>query len=149
LAHAATFFSKQGDPDQAFLLAERGLEYISSVEGRNSIPGFGQILNMGQVHYNLGNYEKAGEFAREGKAVLEGKMLEAQSSVDSIRISFDLPKAILLEAESNFQLQTEKSEEFLGTTLKSLKGSMAILEKRKTILSDWAYWLKECPRTGL
>jgi tetratricopeptide (TPR) repeat protein len=136
LGHAATFFSEHGDPDQAFLLAGKGLDYIASVEGRNSIPGFGQILNMGQVHYNLGNFEKAGGYAREGKAVLEGKMLDAQSAVDSIRISFDLPKAILLEAQSNFELETEKSEAFLSATLKSLKGAITLLEKRKTILSD-------------
>ncbi|MEX2513898.1 MAG: tetratricopeptide repeat protein [Cyclobacteriaceae bacterium] len=136
LGHAATFFSEQGDPDQAFLLAGKGLEYITSVEGRNSIPGFGQILNMGQVHYNLGNFEKARQLAREGKGVLEEKMQAAQSSVDSIRISFDLPKALLLEAQCNFQLQTEKSEEFLNATLKSLNEALAILERRKTILSD-------------
>lgn len=136
LGNAATFFSMNNEPDLALDWARQGLDYMIQVNGRESMPGFLQVLNMGRVHYNLGDFDNALGYAKQSLDILEKRMQQSGSGIDSVRINFDKPQSILLSAQSEYALTETKTIDYLINTLDRLLEAMSILDDRKSFLSE-------------
>lgn len=136
LGNAATFFSTNNEPDLALNWAKQGLDYMTKVNGSHSMPGVLQTLNMGRVHYNLGNFQHALTYAGESLSILEKRMQQSETGIDSIRINFDKPQSILLSEQSKYALTETKTIAFLENSLERLVEALAILDERKRFLSE-------------
>ncbi|WP_158856032.1 CHAT domain-containing protein [Lunatibacter salilacus] len=136
LGNAAEFFSKNNEPQYALNWSKLGLDYISKVNGRSSMSGFLQVLNQGRVYYNLGEFQNALIHANESLTILDERLNQAESGIDSIRINYDKPQSILLSEKSQYELNPAKSIANLEHILKRLLDAMEILEKRKSYLSE-------------
>lgn len=135
LTHISEFYSLNNKPEQAIELSKKGLEYISKSYSKNSLVGFRQNLNVGNVYYNLKDYKKAQQYAEEGLDILDNIKNSSRAGLDSLRTYFDKPSAILLKEKSAYYLEKNKSGDFLKQTLNKLKEAMSIVDKRKAILS--------------
>ena len=135
LTHVSEFYSSTNKPEKAVELAKKGLDYISDSYSKNSLVGFRQNLNVGNVYFNLEEYEKAKQYAEEGLKILDNIQQRPRSGFDSLRTYFDKPSAILLKEKSSFALQPNKPEDFLLQTYDTLKQALEIVEKRKTFLT--------------
>ncbi|MFB6318425.1 CHAT domain-containing protein [Saccharicrinis sp. FJH54] len=136
IKNATVFYALHGDQDHALALAQKGLDYVSAAYGKVSLVGFRQMLNVGQVYYSTDQYMKSKQIAEESLDILDKLRREASSDLDSVRINFDKPGAILLRAKSAYHLTTNRKVAFLDSMLYELNQAYAILEKRKTIYSD-------------
>lgn len=135
ITHISEFYSQNNNPEKAIELSQKGLEYISNAYSKNSLIGFRQILNVGNVCYNLNDFEKSLRYANEGLEILENIQNTAHSGFDSLRTFFDKPMAVLLQQKSVYQLQKNKSKDFLLLVYKNLQEALEIVDKRKTVLT--------------
>jgi len=136
LGNAAEFFSKNNEQQFALNWAKQGLDYISKVNGRHSMPGFLQVLNMGRVYYNLGDFQNARGHAMESLDILDSRIKQSQTAIDSIRVNYDKPQSILLSEKSQYAITTTKTIAYLENTLERLLDAVAILDERKSFLSE-------------
>lgn len=136
LGNAAEFFSKNNEPQYALNWSKQGLDYISKVNGRSSMPGFLQVLNRGRVYYNLGDFQNALIHANESLTILSDRIHQAESGIDSIRINYDKPQSILLAEKSQYKLSPTKTISSLEDILERLLDAVQILERRKSYLSE-------------
>jgi CHAT domain-containing protein len=136
LVNASQFFAISGESDLAYTFANEGLNYISEIDGINSISGINQVLNMGQVAYSLGDYPDSKKYADESENLFNILLERASGNMDSIRIEFEKPKAILLKVKASYQLEQDRSIPFLESNIQLLEQAKAIMEKRKATLSD-------------
>ena len=133
--YAAPFYARRGNEEKALELANKALEYLESSSGSESILAYAQRINVGEVHYILGNYNEAFKNSEEALASLnstEGLV----SKMDSINIDFKKPLAIFLREKSRLKLQDSPSKEDLQKTYASLNSMVEILERRKSNLVD-------------
>jgi len=135
LTHVSDFYSLNDKPEKAIELSQKGLDYISNSYSKNSLVGFRQNLNVGNVWYNLKEYEKALQYAEECLEILDNIKNTSESGFDSLRTYFDKPSAILLKEKSSYELQKNKSAGFLLQIHQTLKEALVIIDKRKTVLT--------------
>jgi CHAT domain-containing protein/tetratricopeptide (TPR) repeat protein len=135
LTHVSEFYSLNDNPEKAVELAKKGLDYITKSYSKNSLVGFRQNLNVGNVWYNLKEYEKSLKYAEECLEILDNIKNTSDSGFDSLRTYFDKPSAVLLKEKSAHELQENKSEGFLQQIHQTLKEALAIVDKRKTVLA--------------
>lgn len=136
LANASRFFSLQKDPKKALELALKGHEYVTKIDGINTVTGFLQVLNLGEVYFNLKDYQKAKIYADQSLQLFESLIQNTKGSLDSIRVEFDKPQAILLQVKSDFYLNETPSVSFLKSSLEELMVAQQILERRKHTLNN-------------
>ena len=134
LTHVSEFYSLNNNPEKAIELSKKGLDYISKSYSKNSLIGLRQNLNVGNVYYNLNDYHKSLEYADDGLKILDDIKDFASTGLDSLRMNYDRPTAVLLKEKSAYQLQKDKSADFLRRLLKTLKEALTLVDKRKTIL---------------
>lgn len=136
LGNASRFFSLQNDPKTALDMAQKGFNYVHENSGKNTVAGFNQILNLGEVYFNLKQYGKSKTYAEESLGVLEALIQNTQGSLDSVRVEFDKPQAILLQVKSDYFLHDERSIPFLESSLEKLVMAQSVLERRKHTLNN-------------
>lgn len=136
LSNASRFFSLQNDSKRALEMAQKGLHFVSKIEGENTVTGFNQMLNLGEVYFNLKDYHMSKTYADKSMQVLNSLIQNTQGSLDSIRVEFDKPQAILLQVKSAYLLEDDHSILFLKSCLEKLMSAHMILERRKTILTN-------------
>ncbi|HZH73054.1 MAG TPA: CHAT domain-containing protein, partial [Mariniphaga sp.] len=87
------------------------------------------------VYYNLKDYEKSLQYAEVGIALLDTIQNQTESAFDALRTWFDKPMAVLLQQKSVYQLQADKSVEFLKQIYQTLQKVVSIVDKRKELLT--------------
>ena len=136
LDNVSHFFSLQGDSNTALELAQKGFDYITMIDGRNTITGFAQLLNLGEVYFNLKHYCKAKTYADKSLQLMETLIQNAKGGLDSVRVEFDKPQAILLQVKSDYHLNPNPSVSYLESSLEKLMSAQLILERRKNTLNN-------------
>ncbi|MGY6522186.1 MAG: CHAT domain-containing protein [Mongoliitalea sp.] len=136
LGNAARFFSLHGEPETAKALAQKGLSYVQGIKGQNTVAGFSQLVQTGEVYFNLKDYQKAKAFADESLEVFQSLIQQTKGNLDSVRVEFDKPYAILIQVKSSYYLNQVKSVSFLQASLAELSEAQASLERRKNTLNN-------------
>lgn len=136
LGNASRFFSLHDDAKTALDLAQKGFDYVTLIDGKKTVAGFTQVLHLGEVYFNLKEYRKAKDFADESLQILESLIQNTQGSLDSVRVEFDKPQAVLLQVKSDYYLNQDPTVSFLESSLEKLMSAQMVLEKRKNTLNN-------------
>ncbi len=136
IRNAALFYAENKQPKIALSKANKGFNYILKAEGTGSLPHFYQLLNLAEVHFAQGAYNKALEYANKGIKVINTISKSSSNALDSIHTEIKKPKAILIKAKSQYSLLTVKNVVNLTAIQEELKEALNILEKRKTVIHD-------------
>ncbi|MCB0445445.1 MAG: CHAT domain-containing protein, partial [Gelidibacter sp.] len=133
---ASHFYAKNNDKSKALNMAEKAYTYIKANQGVTTSFEIQQALNLGEIHYELGDYDLA---FQKGTATLEllKKILPTQTNPsDSTQILFYKPQAILLKSQAAYKLQTKKELSFLKNEFNNIEEAITIVERQKILVGN-------------
>src|SRR5690606_29382012 len=125
---ASHCYAKNNDKSKALNMAEKAYTYIKANQGATTSFEIQQALNLGEIYYELGDYDLA---LQKGTATMEllKKMLPTQTNPsDSTQIPFYKPQAILLKSQAAYKPQSKKELSFLTNEFNNLEEAIAIVE---------------------
>ncbi|MEI9943643.1 MAG: CHAT domain-containing tetratricopeptide repeat protein [Chitinophagaceae bacterium] len=138
LRNASLFYAKNNDYPKASERADKVYKYLVSVGESESLQAFYQLLNIAEINYLTKRYQQAIASSNNALATVNAKMKEGITLLDSVKIEVFKPKAILIQAKSEYELQKNKDTTFLQNLSVRLDGALNILEKRKVLIDDEA-----------
>ncbi len=137
LIEMSLFYSKTGSEDKALALAQESYDYATSAQFKSNLQKFHHILNLAEVYYNLKDYNQAITYSSEALNLFSGKDFKTSNTQDSILLQYRKPKALLINAQSKYNTNTDKSEPFLKDLLQQIETGKAILDQRKSIIKSF------------
>lgn len=136
ITDASFFYAKNKELARAVSLADNGLSYAVKNQGEQSLISLAQLQNMAQVYLESGNYQQTLLYSNRALKVIEALIKSSPRLLDSISIEKDKPAVILLKVKAKYELLAEKNESSLTGILNELKEATAIIERKKTVLSE-------------
>ncbi|MEM9681258.1 MAG: tetratricopeptide repeat protein, partial [Bacteroidota bacterium] len=121
----AVFLAENGNTDKAIEIAEKTYNYILKNGGDNNLPLLKEIINLSEVHFICGNYEKSNQWAKQGIAFMKERLQDAESEMNSAQIEFYKPKLLLLDCKSKYKSEASKNADFLRSILTELDEATA------------------------
>ncbi|MBL7751939.1 MAG: hypothetical protein JNN29_11180, partial [Chitinophagaceae bacterium] len=101
-----------------------------------SLQAFYQLLNIAEVNYLSARYSEAIRFSRDALTVVNEKVTEGMTVLDSVKIDVFKPKAILLNERSEYAMRPVRDSLYLAGVSVRLEQALQILEKRKVLIDD-------------
>lgn len=138
LRSASLFYAKAGNYSQAFQYANKVYQYLVKVGGSGSVQGFNQLLNIAEINLLTRRYAEAISYCNQALNVIASNIKNGSSLLDSLQIEAFKPKAILIHAQAEYELQPNKDSAFLNTLSQRLASALSILEKKKVLIDDAA-----------
>ena len=136
IINMSQFYASMNNAERAISLAEESYEFIKTSDFKQSLQAFHHIVNLSEVHFKLKNYQEALKYSNEALAFLNQGTIENKTFKDSIQIQYRKPTALLINAKSNYYLNSNKTKAFLTDLLKQTQNGIAILNQRKTIIKS-------------
>jgi CHAT domain-containing protein/tetratricopeptide (TPR) repeat protein len=130
------FYAQQGNAEKALDIAQETHAYIVENQGEKTLLEYFQILNLGEIHYILGNYRAALDKADEALAFIDDPIFKGETALDSIHASFQKPQAVLLRTKAKYQMKKDKNTVFLQAALNDLQNAVSLLERRKPYIGS-------------
>ncbi len=131
------FFASQNNIDKAISLAKEGYNFIKTSDFKNTLQEFHHLVNLSEVYYKLKNYNEALKYSHEAINFLNQESITNKTFKDSVQIQYRKPKALLINAQSRYFLNSNKSKSFLNDLLKQLDNGIAILDQRKSTIKSY------------
>lgn len=136
LRHASLFYANNNEYSKAIERADKVYKYLLSVGEGASLQAFYQLLNIAEINYLTKRYQQAIQFSNNALNTVNAKMKAVTTLLDSVKMEVFKPKAILIQAKSEYALQQKRDTSFLQSLSKKLKGALSLLEKRKVLIDD-------------
>jgi CHAT domain-containing protein/tetratricopeptide (TPR) repeat protein len=130
------FYSLNGKAKKAISLAEKTFKFTSEGEFQNTLIAFKHTLNLGQVFYNIMDYDNALTYADAALNLDIKGNKGGQSISDSISTQFNKPAALLLQSKASYEITKSRTEAFLLSLMEKIDDGIAILEQRRTIITS-------------
>lgn len=130
------FYTSQQQPQPAISSITQGLNYVIKAQGENSLGTVLQLTNLADVYYRLQQYSNVKTTAARAITAIDKLSTEHKELLDSIRITMQKPKLMLLEAKAGYELLPNKDTASIATILNNLYQAKNILDQRKTIFTD-------------
>ncbi len=137
IINMSQFYADTNNANKAIPLAEESYRFIKSSDFKNSIQEFHHIVNLSEVHFKLGQYQKAATYSNEAIAFLDKPYFTANGFKDSVQIQYRKPKAFLINAKSKYLLNNTPTENGLKALLEDINSGIAILEQQKSIIKSY------------
>ena len=128
----ALFLAENGEPEKAVALADKSYQHILKNNKDDSFPMIKEFTNLSRVYYATEDFGNSHHWAQEGNQLLNRKLAQASSIVDSIQIEFYRPTITHLEVQSLLKLTSQKDTLFLKIQLAKIDKAVVVLERRKT-----------------
>ncbi len=137
IINATNFYARNNDKEKALKMAEKAYNYIKENQGSTTSFEIQQALNLGEIHYELGDYTSAFEKGRATEELLKKTLPTQTNPLDSTKIILYKPQTILLKTQSAYKLHNQKDNTaFLKNEFKELKDAISIVEKQKTLIGE-------------
>jgi CHAT domain-containing protein len=136
LTNAAAIYAQTGQAAYALRLSESGLSYVKKTKGEASLLGIAQLISLAHINFSIKDYKQSLALSKQCISLIDKVVAGSDLLLDSIRIEIDKPRAILIKVKSTYELLPVKTPAHINNLLEELKTSVAIIEKRKSILSE-------------
>ncbi|VAV82499.1 hypothetical protein MNBD_BACTEROID02-358 [hydrothermal vent metagenome] len=136
ITRASYFYAKNGNRKRALDMAYKAYDYVVKNQGEKTLFEFQQVLNLGEIYYELEDYNLALEKSIQSLSLLKDPVFFRNEQSDSIHVAFQKPQAILLKVKSEYQLNKDKDTNFLKQQLKEIQEAIAVLEQRKSYIGE-------------
>lgn len=136
LRNASLFYAKNNQYNKAISNADKAYNYLVKVHQEKSLQGFYQQLNIAEVEYLSKRYEQTIQHSKLALTLINDKIKESNNLLDSVKIEMFKPRAILINAKAEYELQKEKNVDYLNKLVSQLNEALQILEKRKVLIDD-------------
>jgi CHAT domain-containing protein len=136
LRHASLFYANYNEYSKAIERANKVYKYLLTVGEGASLQAFYQLLNIAEINYLTKRYQQAIQFSNSALNTVNAKMKDGITLLDSVKMEVFKPKAILIQAKSEYALHQKKDTVFLQSLSLKLKDALSLLEKRKVLIDD-------------
>ena len=136
IINASSFYAQHGDSEKAIAMANEAYDYILENQGEKTLLEYYQVLNLAEIHYNLNHFDKALTYSNNALQVLKDSSFIEQNDLSRLRIEVLKPDALLTKIKVEYQLENERTVDFLKLKLEQLQDAISIIEKQKAVLSD-------------
>jgi CHAT domain-containing protein len=133
--NASSFYAKQGNNEKALKMANDAFNYIVTNQGEKTLLEYYQVLNIAEIQYQLGNYDKSLEKSELALSILNDSVFTSKTNLSKLKIETLKPSGILAKVKSEYQLNSQKDSVFLKNKLQDLKKAINILEQQKSIIN--------------
>lgn len=136
IKYASHFYAKNNDAEKAMSMANKAFEYVKKNQGTTTSFEIEQGLNIGKLDYELGHYQAAFDRANESFELLKKTLPTQTNPLDSTRIIVYKPQIILLKTQSAFQLEKNKSIDFLKREFNEVQEAIHLIEQQKIMVGE-------------
>jgi CHAT domain-containing protein len=136
LRNAALFYAENGYHEKAVATASRGYRYVVKTEASNSLLPFNHLLNLADVYYKAHDVSTAKRYLDEAIVLVNRRITESSSFLDSLQAEINKPRALLLQARIQQQQLQANDSTARKKILAQLRAALEILERRKAYLQD-------------
>ena len=136
LGNLSQFYAQQGQLAKALQKTNKAHNYIIRNYGKGTLLAFEQLLNLTEVYLAAGKYREAHKYGRKSLDVVNEIIGSSDNMLDSIKVSLKKPRAILLKSKAAYHLLETKNVSNLTGLLTELNQALALLEKRKLVITD-------------
>ncbi|MCB0445211.1 MAG: CHAT domain-containing protein [Gelidibacter sp.] len=133
---ASHFYAKNNERERALQMSEKAYDYIKKNQGVTSSFEIQQTLNLGEIYYELEDYQTALQKSETTINLLKTTLPTQTKQKDSTVIYKYYPSAVLLNTKANYQLHPKKEVTFLKQQLEELDSTITIIEQQKSHLGD-------------
>ncbi|MBP7557926.1 MAG: tetratricopeptide repeat protein [Chitinophagaceae bacterium] len=136
LSNAAKFYAANNQFSKAKAILDKTLGYVRSVQEGPSQAMFNQLLNMGEIYYLAHRYPETLQYSNEAIDVLSQYLAKASTPIDSARMQYKIPRAILINQQALYAMQRVRDTSFLNRVSRRMQDAINILEQRKGLIDD-------------
>lgn len=136
LGNSSLFYAENNQPEKAFRIAQNAYKYVVENASPESLLPFFQLLSLSQVYLRAGDARKAKKYSTEALEQVNNRIRKSTSLLDSIRMEAKKPRALLVNAEADYELMPEHSTVRLSSLKSTLEEALTVLERRKSVLQD-------------
>ncbi|HLT33522.1 MAG TPA: CHAT domain-containing tetratricopeptide repeat protein [Aquaticitalea sp.] len=136
IRYASHFYATNNEKDKALSMSKKSYNYIKENQGSTTSFEIQQTLNLGDIHYQMGEYDQAETMATLALGLLKKNLPTQTNPLDSTKLIFYKPHAILLKTQASYQLQKEKDIEFLKSQFSDIRQAISLVEKQKILVGD-------------
>lgn len=136
ISEYSLFAAKNQMREKALSLAYETYNFTHTGDFKNTLQELYHIINLAQVHYLLKDYAKAEKYSDEALNFVVLTKGEKVNATDSILTHYRKPQALLINAQSKYQLNEKRNVFFLTELLQKVEEGLAILEQRKKVVND-------------
>lgn len=136
LLEYSLFAAKNQMREKAISLAKETYDFTRLGDFKNTLQEFYHILNRAHVHYLLKEYAEAEKYSEEALRFNPLPNAEKMSVADSILTQYRKPQALLIHAQSKYQLTRDRTPDFLKQLLNQVEQGIAILDQRKKVVNN-------------
>lgn len=134
---ASRFYAQNKEKDKALKMAQKAYDYLKENQETTTSFEIQQALNLGEIYYDLGDYESALHKALTTSVLLESTEKNQIKKTISAQISLYKPQTIFLKTQAAYQLRKNKNNiAFLRKAFVEMKEAIVILEKQKTLVGE-------------
>ncbi len=137
LSEICVFYAKTGQKEKAL---ERSKElYTQATKGqfKNTAQGLLFLLAVAETHFQLEDFEASQKYSQEVISIVKDDNLTSNQTKDAVLKSFQLPRALLLNAKSKYNLKKNNDVAFLNNLLADVEKALQTLQVRQTILQNY------------
>ena len=135
--NASRFYAQNREKDKALKMAQKAYAYLKENQETTTSFEIQQALNLGEIYYDLGDYESALDKALATSSLLESTEKNQIKNTISAQIILYKPQTIFLKTQAAYQLPKNKNNiPFLKKAFAEMKEAIVILEKQKTLVGE-------------
>lgn len=135
LLEYSLFAAKTNNREKALSLARETYNFTHTGDFKNTLQEFYHTINLAQVNYLLQEYPAALRYSEEALNFNLIKNDERIGTADSILSQFRKPQALLVNAQAQYHMATEKNTAFLKKLLAMAEEAISILDQRKKVVT--------------
>lgn len=136
LSKYAGFRAKGGQCSSAMQTALNTLKYVGDAGNRHSLLPFYQLRNLAELSLQCKSPEKAQTYVQQALSLIDTFVAGSTTFADSIKAEGEKSKVILIRAKAEYALLVDKNASTLKPILQELYEAVAIIERKKSILTD-------------
>ncbi|MCT8338940.1 CHAT domain-containing protein [Flavobacteriaceae bacterium TK19130] len=137
IANMAVFYAKNNQRKKALATAEELYSASKKSEFHKTQQGLHYILAVAETYFQLGEFEKAKSFSQEVIDAIEVPKQQQKVSPDVVLNSFQLPRAILIHAQSEYALLPAITLSKINQLSNSLTNAFEVLQLRQSFLQNY------------
>ncbi len=131
----ALFFANNNKKEAAIATSLYAYNYLKKNGGNHNIDLIARILNLAEVYYITGEYQKAAEWSENGLHYIDTLSQNQATELDALKLTYRKPLLLLTKSKAEYKQHTTKDSVFLKGLLLNMDQAFKILEEQKNLIS--------------
>lgn len=132
----ALFYAENNELKKAVAIAQKPLNYTIEQEGENTLQSMINYVNLAKIYQKGSDNISAQKYSDKALSIAKNLLRNTSGTLlDSVRIETKTPEAVLLSAQSGYELQKNITPEYLDQTIEALLKSQDVFYRKQQLLS--------------